>query len=149
MFPKIGVGLPKSSHFNRVFHDIFTIHFGGNGPTPILRNIHISWIYPPPSNSHHQDYEPFLVGIPENLHLCDSSPGWGVDPTYMVVSILGARTPQPTESSQKSRGFVEFGCPDISATHRWLSKYCVTQPNFEIQLTGKMFLFFRYIYIYI
>ena len=24
----------------------------------------ISWVVPPPSNSHHQDYEPFLVGNP-------------------------------------------------------------------------------------
>ena len=51
-------GAPKSSHFNRVFHEIFTTHFGGN-TTPIFRNIHISWIYRPPSNSHHQDYSIF------------------------------------------------------------------------------------------
>ena len=29
----------------------------------------ICWVVPPPSKSHHQDYEPFLVGNPElNLH---------------------------------------------------------------------------------
>lgn len=55
------------------------------------------------------------------------------------IPILGAAPAQPTEKT--SQGFVEFGCPDISATHRWLSKYCVTQPNFETQLGGKMFFF--------
>ena len=43
---------------------------------------------------------------------------------------------QPTEK-KTSQGFVELGCPDISATHRWLSKYCVTQT----QLSGKFFFF--------
>lgn len=64
------------------------------------------------------------------------------------IPILGAAPAQPTEKT--SQGFVEFGCPDISATHRWLSKYCVTQPNFETQLGGKMFffVFFRYLKLY-
>ena len=51
---------------------------------------------------------------------------------------LEPEPPNRRKVHKKSRGFVEFGRPDISATHRWLSKYCVTQPNFKTQLTGKM-----------
>ena len=38
-----------------------------------VTNTDIHWVVPPPSNSHHQDYEPFLVGIPINLHLPQES----------------------------------------------------------------------------
>ena len=36
---------------------------------------------PPPSNSHHLDYEPFLVGNPYKPSFATVT-GWGVDPIY-------------------------------------------------------------------
>ena len=39
-----------------------------------MKVLEIPWVVPPPSNSHHQDYEPFLVGDPnQNLHLPQAS----------------------------------------------------------------------------
>ena len=44
----------------------------------------INWVIPLPSNSHHQDYEPFLVGNPKlNLHL-PLLLGGGANPRYKV-----------------------------------------------------------------
>ena len=49
------------------------------------RHFSIGRNYPPTSNSHHQDYEPFLVGNHrESLQtfICDWHPGWDVDQKY-------------------------------------------------------------------
>ena len=47
---------------------IFTWEMVGNHQTSIYKWLFgvpgCCWVAPPPSNSHHQDYEPFLVGNP-------------------------------------------------------------------------------------
>ena len=71
--------------------------------------LHIPWVVPPPNNSHHQDYEPFLVGNPNlNLHLPQASWGgttqhihpwklrcWTVEPHPIYQSCLVVSTNQP------------------------------------------------------
>ena len=50
----------------------------------------IHWIYPPPSNNHHQDHEPFLVGNPCKPSFVTVT-GWGGRPNvyiYIYIYII-------------------------------------------------------------